>query len=44
MLRDIAQSFDTTKNATMSIVKSDIKFYLGFQGKTASIDDYATLY
>ena len=44
MLRDIAQSFDATKNATMSIVESDVKFYLGFQGKTASIDEYATLY
>ena len=28
----------------MSIVESDVKFYLGFQGKTASIDEYATLY
>ena len=44
MLRDIAQSFDATKNETMAIVESDVKFYLGFQGKTASIDDYATLY
>ena len=44
ILRDIAQSFDATKNATMSIVESDVKFYLRFQGKTASIDEYATLY
>ena len=28
----------------MAIVKSDVKFYLGFQGKSASIDDYATLF
>ena len=44
MLRDIAQSFDATKNATMSIVESDVKFYLSFQGKTTLINDYATLY
>ena len=44
MLRDIAQSFDATKNETMAIVESDVKFYLGFQGKTASIDEYATLF
>ena len=44
MLRDIAQSFNATKNTTMSIIESDVKFYLGFQGKTASIDEYATLY
>ena len=44
MLRDIAQSFDATKNETMAIVESDVKLYLGFQGKTASIDDCATLY
>ena len=44
MLRDIAQSFDATKNETMAIVDSNAKFYLGFQGKTASIDEYATLF
>ena len=44
MLRDIAQSFDATKDATMSIVESDVRLYLGFQGKKASIDEYATLY
>ena len=43
LLRDIAQSFDVTKNETMAIVKSDVKFYLGFQGKSASIDEYAIL-
>ena len=44
MLRDIAQSFEASKNETMAIVESDVKFYLGFQGKSASIDDYATLF
>ena len=43
-LRDVAQSFDATKNETMAIVESDVKFYLGFQGKTATIDEYATLF
>ena len=44
LLRGVVQSFDATKNETMAIVESDVKLYLGFQGKTASIDGYATLY
>ena len=36
LLRDIAQSFNVTKNESMAIVESDVKLYLGFQGKTAS--------
>ena len=44
LLRDVAQSFDATKNETMAIVESDVKLYLGFQGKTATIDKYDTLF
>ena len=44
LLRDIAQSFDAAKHETMAIIESDVKFYLGFQGKTASIDECATLF
>ena len=44
ILRDVAQSFDATKNETMAIVESDLKLYLGIQGKSASIDVFATLF
>ena len=44
ILRDVAQSFDATKNETMAIVESDMKLMLGFQGKSASIDEFATLF
>ena len=44
ILRDVAQSFDATKNETMVIVESDMKLMMGFQGKTASVDEFATLF
>ena len=42
LLCDAAQSFDATKNETMAIVDSDVNFYLGFQGKTATIEEFTT--
>ena len=41
ILRDVVQSFDTTKNETMAIVESDMKLMVGFQGKTATVDGFA---
>ena len=44
ILCDDAQSFDATKNEIMVIEESDIKIYLVFQGKLASINVFATLF
>ena len=44
ILCDVAHNFNAAKNRTMAIVKSDMKIMIGFQGKTASIDHFATLF
>ena len=44
LLRNVAQSFDAIKNEIMAIVESDVKLYMGFQGKTATINEYAALF
>ena len=44
ILRDVAQSFDATINETMAIVKSNMKLMMGMQGKTASVDEFSTLF
>ena len=44
ILRGVAQSFDATKNETIAIVESDMKLMMGFQGKTATVNEFATLF
>ena len=44
ILHNVVRSFDATKNETISIMESDMKFMIGFQGKTASIDELATFF
>ena len=44
MLRDMAHNHDSTKDETMAIVESDMKLFIGFQGKTESVDEFLCLF
>ena len=44
MLRDMAHNYDSTKDETMSIIESDMKLMMGFQGKTATVDELLCLF
>ena len=44
MLRDMAHNHDSIKDETMAIVESDTKLMMGFQGKTASVDEFLRLF
>ena len=44
ILHDMAHNHDSTKDETMAIVESDMKLMMGFQGKTASVDEFLRLF